>query len=77
MWGCIPTTRLLPPNPTNTWITHPMAEYDVYKLIWMVKTSSKLSKTDCEHMIYKLTKIKMLKDRYVRRNVIHFDYLLT
>lgn len=73
-WGCIPKTRLLPPNPQNIMITHPMDGFDVYKLIWMVKTSSKLSKTDCELMIYKLSKIKLLKDRYVKTNVLYFDY---
>lgn len=71
-WGCIPKSRLLSPYPENPMITtHPMDDFNVYKLIWMVKTSSNLSQKECDNWIYKLSKIKLLKDKYVKTNVFY------
>lgn len=71
-WGCIPKSRLLSPYPENTLVmTHPMDDFNVYKLIWIVKTSSNLSNKDSEDLMYKLSKIKLLRDKYVKTNVFY------
>lgn len=43
-----------------------MNDFNVYKLIWTAKTSSKLSQKECEQVFYQLSKIKLIKDKYVK-----------
>lgn len=65
MWGCVSKSRLRSPYPENTPMVNPMAGSDVYKLIWKVNLSSKISQAECKDLIFKLSKIKRLRDGYV------------
>lgn len=63
MWGTIPLSRMLMPYCEDSPINHPMAGSDVYKLVWGVKLSPKLTNAECKDIMYKLCKIKRLKDQ--------------
>lgn len=71
MWGCVSKSRLRSPYSENTPMINPMAGSDVYKLIWKVNLSSKISQGECKELLIKLSKIKRLKDGYVIKNVIN------
>lgn len=64
-WDCIAKSRLQSPYLENTPMINPMAGSDVYKLIWKVNLSSKISQEECKDLYFKLSKIKRLKDGYV------------
>ncbi|XP_050536688.1 ATP-dependent RNA helicase TDRD9 [Daktulosphaira vitifoliae] len=62
MWGALPKPRMLMPYCEDSPVNHPMAGSDVYKLLWGVKLSSKLTIAECKALMYKLCKVKRLKD---------------
>lgn len=68
MWGAIPKSRLQSPYQINSPVNHPMAGSDVYKLLWGVILSPKMSAAECKDMLYKLCKIKRLEEGYVIYN---------
>lgn len=65
MWGTIPKSKLQTPFHENSPVNHPMAGSDVYKLLWGILLSSKMSDAECKDLFFKLSKVKRLKDGYV------------
>jgi len=65
MWGIIPKSRLQSPYLENSPVNHPMAGFDVYKLLWGVQLSPQMSAAESKEIIYKLSKIKRLEEGYV------------
>jgi len=65
MWSEIRKSRLQSPYQENSPFSHPMVGSDVYKLIWLAVLSPKMSATECKDLMFKLSKIKRLEERYV------------
>lgn len=70
LWGIIPQPRLQSPYQENIF-DHPMAGSDVYKLLWGVELSKKMTHLECKELLYKLSKIKRLQDMYVIKMYIN------
>lgn len=72
-WDSIVKSKLRSPYSENTPMINPMAGSDVYKLIWIVNLSSKISQEECKDLYFKLSKIKRLKDGYVIKSRININ----
>jgi len=61
----IPKLKLQSPYPENSSVNHPMAGFDVYKLLWGTNLSQIATK--CKNLMFKfkLSKIKRLEEWYV------------